>query len=129
MLTERLGRRLRRGGLVAHRLRLEVGYADHTDAARAVPLPASALDSDLWDAARRAFALANARRLAVRAVTVRMERVEEASGQLELWETEGGRGPSALQQAMDHLRHRYGVRTMARGSQLPALTTRAASRL
>jgi nucleotidyltransferase/DNA polymerase involved in DNA repair len=91
MLTERLGRRLRRGGLVARRLRLTVGYADHTDSARAVPLPASTLDADLWDAARRAFALANAKRLAVRGVTVTMERVEEASGQMELWETEGGR--------------------------------------
>ncbi len=90
MLTERLGRRLRRGGLVARRLRLTVGYADHTDSARAVPLPPSTLDTDLWDAARRAFALANAKRLAVRGVTVAMERVEEVSGQLELWEAEGG---------------------------------------
>ena len=90
MLTERLGRRLRRGGLVARRLRLTVGYADHTDSARAVPLPTSTLDADLWDAARGAFALANAKRLAVRGVTVTMERVEKASGQLELWETEGG---------------------------------------
>ena len=31
MLTERLGRQLRRGGLLARRLRLEVAYADHTD--------------------------------------------------------------------------------------------------
>jgi DNA polymerase-4 len=85
MLTERLGRRLRRGGLVARRLRLTVGYADHTDSVRAVPLPTSTLDADLWDAARRAFALANAKRLAVRGVTVTMERVEETSGQLELW--------------------------------------------
>jgi DNA polymerase-4 len=91
MLTERLGRRLRRGGLVARRLRLEVGYADHTDSCRAVTLPASTLDADLWDAARKAFALANAKRLAVRGVTVTMERVEEVSGQLELWEMEGGR--------------------------------------
>jgi DNA polymerase IV len=90
MLTERLGRRFRRGGLVARRLRLTVGYADHTDSTRAVPLPSSALDADLWDAAREAFALANAKRLAVRGVTVTMERVEEASGQLELWEMEGG---------------------------------------
>jgi DNA polymerase-4 len=86
MLTERLGRRLRQSGLVAKRLRLTVGYADHTDSARAVPLPTSTLDADLWDAARRAFALANAKRLAVRGVTVSMERVEEASGQLELWD-------------------------------------------
>ena len=85
MLTERLGRRLRRGGLLARRLRLEVGYADHTDSARTVALTASTLDADLWDAARRALALANSKRIAVRGVTVTMERVEEASGQLELW--------------------------------------------
>lgn len=134
MLTERLGRRLRQGGLVARRLRLGVGYADHTDAARAVLLPVSTLDSDLWDAARRAFALANVRRLAVRAVTVSMERVEEVSGQLELWTIEGPSSAappirrSALQHALDHVHSRYGVRGMTRGSQLAALTTRAASR-
>jgi DNA polymerase IV len=89
MLTERLGRRLRRGGLVARRLRLTVGYADHTDSARAAPLPISALDADLWDAARRAFALVNNKRIAVRGMTVSLERVEEASGQMELWGTEG----------------------------------------
>jgi DNA polymerase-4 len=89
MLTERIGRTLRRRGLVARRLRLTIGYADHSDAARAVPLSASALDAELWDAARRAFALANTRRLALRGVTVTAERVEEASGQLELW-GEGG---------------------------------------
>ncbi|HWB41263.1 MAG TPA: hypothetical protein VG500_08395, partial [Gemmatimonadales bacterium] len=91
MLTERLGRRLRRGGLIGRRLRLKVGYADHTDSARAVPLPLSALDADLWDAARQALAVVHRKRIAVRGMTVTMERVEEASGQLELWETEGGR--------------------------------------
>jgi DNA polymerase-4 len=92
MLTERLGRRLRRGGLVARRLRLEVGYADHTDSARAVPLGASPLDADLWEASRKAFALANHKRIAVRGMTVSLERVEEASAQLGLWDglEEGG---------------------------------------
>ena len=89
MLTERLGRRLRRGGLVARRLRLEVSYADHTDSARAVPLPVSTLDTNLWDAARQALTVVHRKRIAVRGLTVSMERVEEASGQLELWETEG----------------------------------------
>ena len=91
MLAERLGRRLRRGNLVARRLRVEIGYADHTESARAVPLPDSALDADLWEAARRAFALANSKRIALRGVTVKMEKVEEVSGQLELWSVfEGG---------------------------------------
>jgi DNA polymerase-4 len=91
MLTERLGRRLRRGNLVARRLRLVIGYADHTESARAVLLPDSALDADLWETARRAFALANAKRIAVRRVTVKMEKVEEVSGQLNLWEEEADR--------------------------------------
>jgi hypothetical protein len=34
--------------------------------------------------------LANDKRTAVRGMTVTMERVEESSGQLELWEMEGG---------------------------------------
>jgi DNA polymerase-4 len=163
LLTELLGRRLRRRGLVARRLRLELGYADHTDAVRAVPLPLSALDVDLWEAARRAFLLANHKRIAVRGVTVTMERVEEVSCQLELWE-DGGQavrwgeaaerrnggtaegsvqtrrtapsaGPSAvppfrrsavLQHALDRIHSRYGSRSLARGSQLAALTTRDA---
>jgi DNA polymerase-4 len=89
LLTERLGRRLRRGGLVARRIRVEVAYADHTDAARMVPLPLSALDADLWAAASKALLLANGKRIAVRGLAVTMERVEEASGQLELG-LEGG---------------------------------------
>jgi DNA polymerase IV len=89
MLTERLGRRLRRGNLVARRMRLEIGYADHTESARTVSLSTSSLDADLWNAARRAFSLANAKRIAVRGVTLKMEKVEETSGQLELFD--GGR--------------------------------------
>jgi DNA polymerase-4 len=87
MLTERLGRRLRHGNLVARRLRLEIGYADHTESARTVPISTSPLDADLWNAAHRAFALANVKRIAVRGVTVRMERIEETNGQLELWDS------------------------------------------
>ena len=142
-LTERLGRRLRRGGLVARRLRLEIGYADHTDAARAVPLPLSALDADLWGAARQALALANRKRIAVRGLTVTMERVEDQGGQLELWDASGGgelpleHDPdagvrpaalplrrSALQGAVDRIHSRYGMRGVLRGVQVAALTTR-----
>jgi aldehyde dehydrogenase (NAD+) len=68
---------------------VSLSYADHTDAARAVALHAAALDAELWDAARRAFTQANARRLAVRSVALTLDRLEEAEGQLELWA--GGR--------------------------------------
>jgi len=87
-LGERLGRRLRRHGLVARRLRVELTYADHTAAARAVPLRAAALDAELWDAARRAFTRANARRLAVRVVALTLDGLEAAESQLGLWEVE-----------------------------------------
>jgi DNA polymerase IV len=86
LLGERLGRRLRRHGLVARQLRVALTYADHTAAARAVSLHAAALDAELWDAARRAFTRANARRLAVRTVEITLDRLEAAESQLELWE-------------------------------------------
>jgi hypothetical protein len=89
ILSERLGRRLRHRGLAAGRLRVEATYADHTDVARAVPLRAAMLDVELWEAARRAFTLANAKRLAVRSVALTLDRIVEADAQLELW---GGAG-------------------------------------
>ncbi len=98
-MAERLGRRLRRSGLTAHRLRVEAVYADHTSVARSVPLRAAALDAELWDAARRAFTLANAKRLAVRTVAVTADRLEEADLQLELWGTGGGQQADGGQQA------------------------------
>jgi hypothetical protein len=85
VMSERLGRRLRHRGLAAGRLRVEAVYADHTDVARAVPLRAAMLDVELWEAARRAFTLANAKRLAVRSMALTLDRIVEAEAQLELW--------------------------------------------
>ena len=95
LLGERLGRRLRRHGLVARRLRVALTYADHTAAARAVPLHTAALDAELWDAARRAFTRANTRRLAVRMVALTLDGLETAESQLDLWDL----NPSSLQSA------------------------------
>jgi DNA polymerase IV len=88
-MSERLGRRVRARGLTAGRLRLEAIYADYTATVRTVPLSAAVLDSELWDSARRAFALANTKRLAVRSVALTLDRLMETEAQLELWE--GGR--------------------------------------
>ena len=85
LMSERLGRRLRQRELTAGRLRLEATYADYTTISRAVPLRAAILDAELWDAARRAFALANTKRLAVRAVALTLDRLMASEGQLELW--------------------------------------------
>jgi DNA polymerase IV len=140
LLSERLGRRLRQSRLVARRLSVEATYADHTAVARSVALPGATLDAELWSAARRAFTLANAKRLAVRAVALTLDRLEEAEAQLELWEsgqqdatarpTELGALASfgvpspdcehALQRAMDRIHTRYGRRAVAWAHAAPS---------
>jgi DNA polymerase IV len=85
LMAERLGRRLRRRELTAGRLRLEVGYADYTTAARAIPIRAAVLDSELCDAARRALALATSKRLAIRSIALTLDRLAEPQEQLDLW--------------------------------------------
>ncbi|MGN6390691.1 MAG: DNA polymerase Y family protein [Gemmatimonadales bacterium] len=132
VMAERLGARLRRRGLVSGRLRVALTYADHTIAARAVPLHDAALDTELWDAARRAFTQANARRLAVRTVELTVDRLEAAEAQLELWGEPTERAeravlppappassfPSSLQPAIDRIRSRWGMRGVVRASGL-----------
>jgi DNA polymerase IV len=142
LMSERLGRRLRQRGLTAGRLRLETTYADYTAVARAIPLSAAVLDAELWDAARRAFALANSKRLAVRSVALTLDRLMETEAQLELWAGERADGrsdgrsvspseylvrppvrpsacPTALQRAIDRIHSRYGMRGVARGVARP----------
>jgi DNA polymerase IV len=138
-MSERLGRRARGRSLTAGRLRLEATYADYTATARAVPLSAAVLDVELWDAARRAFGLANTKRLAVRSVALTLDRLMETEAQLELWtggqadrrsdgQTDGNINdesarpadrPIALQHAMDGIRARYGAGAV-RGGPLTA---------
>ena len=124
LLCERLGRRLRRRELVAGRLRLQATYADYTLVARTVPLKAAALDMELWEAARRAFTLANSKRLAVRAVALTLDHLMEKEAQLDLW---GGNAaeqddepPATLQHAIDHIHSRYGAGVLRRGTPLAA---------
>jgi DNA polymerase-4 len=129
LMSERLGRRLRQRGLTAGRLRLEATYADYTAVARAIPLSTAVLDAELWDATRRAFALANSKRLAVRSVALTLDRLMETEAQLELWagKTVSGeagkplpRCPAALQCAVDRIHSRYGAGALGRGGPLTA---------
>ncbi len=93
-LTERLGSRLRARRYTARRLTLHLAYTDYATAKRSVPLGLAALDIELWEAAKRAFALANQRTVAIRAVGVVVDRLGEAEDQLELWEGgPGAQGP------------------------------------
>lgn len=127
LMSERLGRRLRQRGLTAGRLWVEATYADYTAGARAVPLRAAMLDAELWDAARRAFVLANTKRLAVRAVALTLDRLAEAEAQLELWG--GGTAVSrydgrteqitALQSAIDRIHSHYGTQAVVHSTAVP----------
>jgi DNA polymerase-4 len=115
-LSERIGLRLRQRRLVAGRLTVQIGYTDFATTRRNVPLTRAMLDVELWDAARRAFTLANQRTLAIRAVALTADRLFDADLQLELWEMEGAenekREPgraAALQHAVDRIRTRYGT--------------------
>jgi DNA polymerase IV len=131
-LSERLGRWVRARGLVAGQLRLEATYVDYTATARALPLNAAVLDTELWDAARRAFALANTKRLAVRSVSLTLDRLMEGETQLELWAGKTGSGEAgkpqhaseessqALQHAVDCIHTRYGTSAVVRGGPLTA---------
>lgn len=145
LMTERLGRRLRRRALVAGRLRLDLMYADYTTAARTVPLRAAVLDRELGEAAQRALTLANSKRLALRMIALTLDRLVETESQLELWEGQRGSGaarrqqhtneesfstvevpaaplprcPAALQRAIDSIRIRYGAGAL-RGAPLTA---------
>jgi hypothetical protein len=127
ILAERLGRRLRRSRLVARRLRVALTYADHAGAARTVALHSAALDAELWDAARRGFTQANARRLAVRSVALTLDRLEEAEGQLELWEHVEAAGSAAIEHATNHARGDVS-RTRVLQHALDRITTRYGAR-
>jgi DNA polymerase-4 len=104
-LTELLGRRLRQRGLAARRLTVGVDYVDYESDARALPIREAALDVELWDASRRALVQAMARRLAVRQVTVTVDRLIEANLQLDFWEPAVPRG-AVLQRALDSVKRR-----------------------
>ena len=84
-----------------------------------MPLRAAALDAELWDAARRAFTLANAKRLAVRSVALTLDRLVEAEAQLELWEEDEAdasrwRSAAAVHGAHPYRSHRYRPLTACR---------------
>jgi DNA polymerase-4 len=104
-LTELLGRRLRQRGLAARRLTVGVDYVDYASDARALPIREAALDVELWDASRRALVQAMARRLAVRQVTVTVDRLIEANLQLDFWEPAAPRA-AVLQRALDSVKRR-----------------------
>ena len=135
-MTERLGRRLRTRHLAARRIVVELGYTDYKLARRGLGLSPALLDVELWDAARRAFTLANSRPVAIRTVTVTADRIVEEEGQLDLFwsdtllkEREGTapmKPPTrstlqgSLQGALDRISSRWGGKGIMQGMRVAA---------
>lgn len=136
-LTERLGNNLRTRHLVTRRLRLDLAYTDYSTSGRIVTLPGAALDVALLDAARRAFTLANTKRIAVRTIAITAEQLAQMEVQMELFGAgqtgsgaagqdncgaDGRRGSGVgeqevvIQAAIDQIRNRWGVPGLARGT-------------
>ena len=84
-MSERLGQRLRARHLAARRLVVELAYTDYKPGRRHLGLPPALLDIELWNAARRAFTFANTRPVALRALTLTVDRLVEAEAQLDLF--------------------------------------------
>ena len=115
LMSERLGSRIRRRGLVAGRLRLEATYTDYTTVRRVLPLKEDMLDTELWMTARRALTLANSKRLAIRSLALTLDQLMQADTQLELWAaptSDEAAPPVSLQHAIDRIRARYGARAL-----------------
>ena len=117
-MSQRLGRRLRRSGFTAGRVRLDLTYADYSTTARTITIKPALLDQELWLAAQRAFALANTKRLAVRSLALMLDQLEEWDLQLELWNVdtaEEDAGKAQLQHALDRIHSRYGTHAIMQG--------------
>lgn len=135
-ITERLGRRLRDRHLAARRIVVELGYTDFKLVRRGLGLSPALLDLELWDAARRAFTLANTRPVAIRTVTITADRIVEEEGQLDLFWSDSllkeherlvpAKGPvrttphGSLQSAIDRITTRWGGKGLMQGMNVAA---------
>ena len=118
-LSERIGRRLRQRQLVARRLSLRLVYADFTELRKGIPLRSGNLDVELWNAARQLFTKANVKRIAIRNVTLAVDRLLEADGQLDLWRTPSPivQRETELQGAIDCIADRWEGKGVRRGQR------------
>lgn len=116
-LSERIGRRLRARSLGARRLIVDLAWTDYERARRGIALKPATLDVELYDAARRAFTIANRRPVSIRALSVSVDQFIEVGMQLDLWEAAAADDdspakpaprPPVLQEAVDRIRTRWG---------------------
>lgn len=127
-VTDQLGRRLRRRALAGGRITVSIEFTDYVSLSRHAALPASALDRDIEQTARRLLDRLLARRIAVRSMTVTVDHLATAGTQLDLWDapaTTQERPPSVLsadpariQDVLDRITGRWGRTSVRRGATL-----------
>lgn len=123
-LVEAAGRQLRHQGRVARRLVIVAEYSDGRSWARQLRVtPPSANDLALWPLARRALALATARRMRVRHIRLTCDRLAYPPAQLPLFAAERRTAlrRERLVDALDHIRERFGPQAVGFAMGLPAV--------
>jgi DNA polymerase-4 len=122
-LVEKVGRGLRKQRRFARRLSLTVDYSDGLRCVRQGKVqPATANDLNLFDASRRVFQTALARRVRVRHIRLVCDRLIFPPAQVLLWteEREKEEKKERVVAAVDHIRDRYGADAIKFGRTLAA---------
>ncbi|MEJ2155824.1 MAG: hypothetical protein P8X96_10845 [Desulfobacteraceae bacterium] len=117
-LVEQAGRRLRKQGRAARRIRIVVDYSDGRRSARQVRIePATANDLALFPFARRTLNLAWHRRVRLRHLRLIFDRLVFPPAQMPLFEEEDQTAArqATIVAAMDKIRDRFGFQAVAMG--------------
>jgi DNA polymerase-4 len=117
-LVEQAGRRMRKQGRAARRIRMVVDYSDGRRCARQVRIePATANDLVLFPFARRALNLAWHRRVRVRHLRLIFDRLVFPPAQMPLFaeEAQAATRQENIVAAMDNIRDRFGFQSVGIG--------------
>jgi DNA polymerase IV len=121
-LTEEACRRLREKGFSARHLTVRVRYSDFATVSKGGFLDeATDADYSIFTRARELFYQAHSRRLRIRLVGVRLDKLTLGSAQAQLFATEEQRREQELFRALDRIRFRYGEDAVLTGHSVGTL--------
>jgi DNA polymerase-4 len=117
-LSEQVGRRLRKQGVVASTIRIKIRWPDFSAQTRQVTIPQptsedSVIESAAWDLLERVWDGVRP----IRLIGVGVSGLSQGARQLSLWETSEERERKLLD-AVDNLKERYGKKAIQKGNAL-----------
>jgi len=120
ILSDKVGRRLRKDGLQGTTVKLKLRWSDFTTLTRQVTLPhATHHDEEIYQSVLDLFQRVWIVGRPVRLLGVGVSGFEQEARQLGLWEQPKVEADqSSLESALDKLRDRFGDRVIQRGSDL-----------